>query len=42
MNWILHDRDLRHIKVKTTIFNYIAIFKLHFWKILEQQYVNRD
>ena len=38
----LYDRDLRHERVKTTIYNYIAIFKLHFWNILEQQYVHSD
>ena len=27
---------------KTTILNYILIFKIHFWNILEQQYVHRD
>ena len=42
MDWFLYDRDLRHEIVKTTIFNYIAILKLHLWNILEQQYVHRS
>ena len=42
VDWFLYDRDLRHEIVKTTIFNYIAILKLHLWNILEQQYIHRS
>ena len=42
MKRFLYDRDLHHERVKTTIFNDIAILKLHLWNILEQQYVNNN